>query len=70
MAKAEYEQILEQTGFEGISVEITNVYDPKTMGRLSGPEEIEALRKVHATNAFVRARKPIYSGLRCCLTHR
>ena len=51
-------------------MEITIDYDPKTMGRLSGPEEIEALRKVHATNAFVRARKPIYSGLRCCLTHR
>ncbi len=51
-------------------MEVTNVYDPKTMGRLSGPEEIEALHKVYATNASVRARKSIYSGLRCCLTHR
>jgi len=35
LAKAEYEQILEQRSFEDVSVEVTNVHDPKIMGRLS-----------------------------------
>ena len=31
---------LEQRSFEDVSVEVTNVHDPKTIGRLSDPEEI------------------------------
>jgi hypothetical protein len=40
-------------------VEVTNVYDPEAVEGLTGPEEIEALRKVPAASAFVRAGKPI-----------
>jgi len=59
MEKDEYEEILEAAGFEDVSVEVTNVYDPETVERLSGPEEVEALRRVPAASAFVRARKPL-----------
>jgi arsenite methyltransferase len=59
LEKAEYERFLEEAGFEDISVEVTNVYDPEIVEGLTGPEEIEALRKVPAASAFVRARKPI-----------
>jgi SAM-dependent methyltransferase len=58
MEKEEYEEILKAAGFEDVSVEVTNVYDPETVERLSGPEEVEALRGVPAASAFVRARKP------------
>jgi len=59
MEKDEYEEILEAAGFEDVSVDVTNVYDPETVERLSGPEEVEALRRVPAASAFVRARKPL-----------
>ena len=59
MEEDEYEEILEAAGFEDVSVEVTNVYDPETVERLSGPEEVEALRRVPAASAFVRARKPL-----------
>ncbi len=59
LEKEEYEEMLEQAGFEDVSVEVTNVYDPEVVEGLAGPEEIEALRKVPAASAFVRARKPI-----------
>jgi arsenite methyltransferase len=58
LEREEYEEILEAAGFEDVSVEVTNVYDPETVERLSGPEEVEALRRVPAASAFVRARKP------------
>src|SRR3712207_2337222 len=57
--KGEYEEILRESGFEEVSVEVTNVYDPETVEQLSGPEEVEALRKVPAASAFVRAKKPV-----------
>jgi arsenite methyltransferase len=59
LEKAEYERFLEQAGFEDVSVEVTNVYDPEAIDGLNTPEEREALREVPAASAFVRARKPI-----------
>jgi arsenite methyltransferase len=58
MEREEYEEILRRVGFEDVSVEVTNVYDPDTVELLSGAEEVEALRRVPAASAFVRARKP------------
>ena len=59
LERKEYEELLRQAGFEDVSVEVTNVYDPEIVEGLTGPEEIEALRKVPAASAFVRARKPV-----------
>ena len=59
MEKEEYEEMLKQAGFMDVSVEVTNVYDPEVVEGLTGPEEIEALRKVPAASASIRARKPI-----------
>ena len=58
MEREGYEEILKRAGFEDVSVEVTNVYDPEVMERLSSPEEVEAPRKVPAASAFVRVRKP------------
>lgn len=58
LEKAEYERILENAGFEDVSVEVQNVYAPEVVEGLAGPEEVEALRKVPVASAFVRARKP------------
>lgn len=58
LAKDEYEALLAEVGFEEVSVEITNVYDPKVIDGLDTPEQHEALREVPAASAFVRARKP------------
>ena len=59
LEKTEYERFLGEAGFEDVSVEVTNVYDPEAIDGLETPEEREALRKVPAASAFVRARKPI-----------
>ena len=58
LEREEYEDILKEAGFEEIAVEVTNVYAPEVVEGLAGPEEIEALRRVPAASAFVRARKP------------
>ena len=58
LEREEYEDILKEAGFEEIAVEVTNVYAPEVVEGLSGPEEIEALRRVPAASAFVQARKP------------
>jgi arsenite methyltransferase len=58
LAKDEYEVLLIQAGFEDVSIEVTNVYDPETIGGLDTPERREALRKIPAASAFVRATKP------------
>ena len=63
LEKAEYEDILREAGFEDVSVEVTNVYDPEVVEGLTGLEEIEALRKVPAASAFVRACKPLEADL-------
>jgi arsenite methyltransferase len=59
LEKREYETLLEQAGFEDISVVIQNVYDPEAIDGLDTPEKREALRRVPAASAFVRARKPL-----------
>ena len=58
LEREEYEDILKEAGFEEIAVEVTNVYAPEVVEGLAGPEELEALRRVPAASAFVRARKP------------
>ncbi len=58
LEREEYEELLRQAGFEDVTVEVTNVHDPELVEGLTGPEEIEALRKVPAASAFIRARKP------------
>ncbi len=59
LEKEEYEALLTETGFEEVSVEVQNVYDPEAIDGLDTSEKREALRKVPAASAFVRAKKPI-----------
>jgi arsenite methyltransferase len=59
LEKAEYEVLLKQAGFEDVSVEVQNVYDPEAIDGLDTPGKREALRRVPAASAFVRARKPL-----------
>jgi arsenite methyltransferase len=54
----EYERILAEAGFEGASIEVTNVYEPETIDGLDTEAERDALRRVPAASAFVRATKP------------
>ena len=58
LAKDEYEALLAGAGFEGVSVEVQNVYDSDLVEGLDTGEKREALRRVPAASAFVRARKP------------
>jgi len=58
LEQQEYESLLSAAGFEAVSVEVTNVYDPESIDNLRDPEQRAALRKVPAASAFVRARKP------------
>ena len=60
--KEEYEALLAGAGFEGVSVEVQNVYEPEAIEGLDTPERREALREVPAASAFVRARKPVGRG--------
>lgn len=59
LEKEEYEALLSSAGFEDVSVEVTNVYEPESVEGLHTPEANEALRKVPAASAFVRGRKPV-----------
>src|SRR5918997_5586586 len=54
----EYERILSEAGFEGPSVEVTNVYEPDAINGLGTQEDRDALRRVPAAGAFLRATKP------------
>ncbi|CAA9420175.1 MAG: SAM-dependent methyltransferase DSY4148 (UbiE paralog) [uncultured Rubrobacteraceae bacterium] len=58
LEKGEYEALLAAAGFEDVSVEVTNVYEPEMVEGLDTEEKRDALRKVPAASAFVRARKP------------
>lgn len=58
LAKDEYERLLSQAGFGGVSVEVTNTYGPGAIDGLDTEEKREALRRVPAASAFVRATKP------------
>ena len=55
---AEYERILAEAGFEDASVDVTNIYEPEAVEGLETEEERDALRRVPAASAFVRATKP------------
>ena len=58
LEKREYEALLAGAGFEDVSVEVTNVYEPEMIEGLDTEEKRDALRRVPAASAFVRARKP------------
>ena len=58
LEREEYEALLAAAGFEDVSVEVTNVYEPDAIEGLDTEEKREAFRKVPAAGAFVRARKP------------
>ena len=58
LEKGEYEALLAGVGFEDVSVEVTNVYEPEMIEGLDTEENRDALRRVPAASAFVRARKP------------
>ena len=55
---SEYEALLAGAGFGDVSVEVTNVYEPEMIEGLDTEEKRDALRRVPAASAFVRARKP------------
>ncbi len=59
LEKSGYEALLEEAGFEDISVDATHIYEPERMGDYLGPDGVEALRTVPVASAFVRARKPV-----------
>ncbi len=54
----EYRRILSEAGFQDATVEVTNVYEPEAVEGLDTEEERDALRRVPAASAFVRATKP------------
>ena len=58
LARDEYEALLAEAGFEGISVEVTGTYDPEAIGGLDTEEGRDALCRVPAASGFVRANKP------------
>ncbi|HVE99829.1 MAG TPA: arsenite methyltransferase [Rubrobacteraceae bacterium] len=59
LEKSEYEHSLAAAGFQDVSVEVTQVYDPEVITELGGTEDVEMLREVPIAGAFVRARKPV-----------
>jgi arsenite methyltransferase len=46
-------------GFEDVSVEVTQVYEPEAITGLGDGKDVERLREVPIASAFVRARKPV-----------
>ena len=58
LGKDEYEGLLEEAGLEDVSVEVTNTYDPDAIDGLDTESKREALRRVPAASAFIRAAKP------------
>ena len=59
LEKSEYEHSLAAAGFQDVSVEVTQVYDPEVITGLGGTEDVEMLREVPIASAFVWARKPV-----------
>ncbi|MBA3426032.1 MAG: arsenite methyltransferase [Rubrobacteraceae bacterium] len=58
LEKDEYEALLAGVGFEEVSVEVQNIYDPEAIEGLDTKEKRAALSEVPAASAFIRARKP------------
>jgi arsenite methyltransferase len=69
LEKDEYEALLEEAGFEDVSVEVTHTYEPEAVsagssccgesGCCGDAEMAEALNEVRLASAFVRGWKPI-----------
>jgi len=59
LEKEAYESLLMATGFEDISVEVTQVYELEAITGLGDGKDAEMLREVPIASAFVRARKPV-----------
>ena len=60
LEKSEYEALLEEAGFEDVSVEVTHTYGQEvTAGCCGEAGTPEALREVPLASAFIRARKPV-----------
>jgi arsenite methyltransferase len=59
LEKSEYEHSLAAAGFQDVTVEVTQVYEPEVITGLGGTEDVEMLREVPIASAFVRARKPV-----------
>jgi arsenite methyltransferase len=59
LEKGEYEQSLATAGFEDVSVEVTQVYEPEAITGLGDAKDVEVLREVPIASAFIRARKPL-----------
>ena len=59
LEKEAYESLLMATGFEDISVEVPQVYEPEAITGLADGKDAEMLRVVPIASAFVRARKPV-----------
>ena len=58
LEREEYERLLARAGFEDVSIEVTNVYEPEMVEGLDTEAKRDALRRVPAASAFVRARRP------------
>jgi arsenite methyltransferase len=69
LEKREYEALLEEAGFENVSVEVTHTYEPEAVsagssccggsGCCGDAQMSEALDEVPLASAFVRGRKPV-----------
>jgi arsenite methyltransferase len=59
LEKEEYEHSLATAGFEDVSIEVTQVYEPEAITGLGDGMDVELLREVPIASAFVRARKPV-----------
>lgn len=58
LEREEYEALLAGVGFENVSVEVTNTYEPEAIDGIDTERKRQALRKVPAASAFIRATKP------------
>jgi SAM-dependent methyltransferase len=59
LEKEEYESLLEATGFNEVSIEVTRVHSPETITEWRGEDAARMLREVLVASAFARARKPV-----------
>jgi SAM-dependent methyltransferase len=57
--KEQYERMLEEAGFEEVSIEVTQVHSPEAIIAWRGDNAAQMLREVPIASAFVRARKPV-----------
>jgi arsenite methyltransferase len=62
LERSRYEALLQEAGFEGVSVEVTHTYEPEEAagsGCCGETGVSQALREVPLASAFIRARKPL-----------